>query len=543
MARKKITDLLGSELADLQSPKVTVDQGHVEEVDPSSPIQLRNEQENLQSLQLTEPQTIKETELQSLESPDELEPKEPKTEEVAEHNSKAGDLQSLKVTNNQSLVQPESEDVGVPKYLQLERKEVRLRLDQLDALTTLTRRLNRARKGKGERLTENTLIRVAIDLLLARLRRNLRRGDPKVRRLQSLLADGKPTLVFSGLRATVDHLRRHLTPTGRIAWCTGRSAGIGRTRVRRSAVLAWFRPSAPGPLALAPSVLVTTDVAAEGMDLHGAVRVVHYDLPWTPSRLDQRAGRVRRIGSSHAEVEVVRFLPPPLLAVRLRVLDALARKAGLPGRLGVGEQPDENWTWRARMAAVARDAVAPGCIASARASAPGMLLAFRAGPGGDGPTQVWLRDAGGRWRADPGSIEAALAAALASPALPEPTPAERARALRQASTLIARRLREVAGAVWGLRAPSPLARAAIARIRTLAARCVRRRDTAGLARADAALAFLRRGHTVGEGMLVERLALCAEDELPGALGMLPPAPPIPRPVRATLLGMILFRRG
>lgn len=166
MARKKITDLLGSELADLQSPKVTVDQGHVEEVDPSSPIQLRNEQENLQSLQLTEPQTVKETELQSLESPDKHEPKEPKTEEVAEHNSKGADLQSLKVANSQSLVQPESEDVGVPKYLQLERKEVRLRLDQLDALTTLTRRLNRARKGKGERLTENTLIRVAIDLLL-----------------------------------------------------------------------------------------------------------------------------------------------------------------------------------------------------------------------------------------------------------------------------------------------------------------------------------------------------------------------------------------
>lgn len=166
MARKKITDLLGSELADLQSPKVTVDQGHVEEVDPSSPIQLRNEQENLQSLQLTEPKTVKETELQSLESPDKLEPKEPKTEEVAEHNSKAADLQSLKVTNNQSLIQPESGDVEVPKYLQLERKEVRLRLDQLDALTTLTRRLNRARKGKGERLTENTLIRVAIDLLL-----------------------------------------------------------------------------------------------------------------------------------------------------------------------------------------------------------------------------------------------------------------------------------------------------------------------------------------------------------------------------------------
>jgi hypothetical protein len=56
----------------------------------------------------------------------------------------------------------------LPKYLQLERKEVRLRLDQLDELTALTRRLNRARNGKGERITENTLIRVAIDLLLER---------------------------------------------------------------------------------------------------------------------------------------------------------------------------------------------------------------------------------------------------------------------------------------------------------------------------------------------------------------------------------------
>jgi hypothetical protein len=60
----------------------------------------------------------------------------------------------------------DSEGSEVPKYLQLERKEVRVRLDQLGSLTSLTRRLNRARKGQGERLTENTLIRVAIDLLL-----------------------------------------------------------------------------------------------------------------------------------------------------------------------------------------------------------------------------------------------------------------------------------------------------------------------------------------------------------------------------------------
>jgi hypothetical protein len=50
------------------------------------------------------------------------------------------------------------------------RKECRLRPDQLDALTALARRLNRERKGKGERITENTLIRWAVDLLLEKLK-------------------------------------------------------------------------------------------------------------------------------------------------------------------------------------------------------------------------------------------------------------------------------------------------------------------------------------------------------------------------------------
>lgn len=112
MARKKIADLLGSELANLQSPVedltlIEAVEAVVPEVDP-----------NLQSSRVTESQT------------------------------------------------PEQTNSETAKYLRLERKEVRLRLAQLDDLTAITRRLNRARKGKGERLTENTLIRVAIDLLL-----------------------------------------------------------------------------------------------------------------------------------------------------------------------------------------------------------------------------------------------------------------------------------------------------------------------------------------------------------------------------------------
>jgi hypothetical protein len=75
------------------------------------------------------------------------------------------------VENSQEDAPPaaSAEDQAIstlPRYLQLERKELRVRLDQADDLARLTRRLNRARRGAGERITDNTLIRVAIDLLL-----------------------------------------------------------------------------------------------------------------------------------------------------------------------------------------------------------------------------------------------------------------------------------------------------------------------------------------------------------------------------------------
>lgn len=55
-----------------------------------------------------------------------------------------------------------------PKYLRLVRKEARLRADQLDALAEVRRHLVQARDpGTEEPLTDNTLIRVAVDLLLA----------------------------------------------------------------------------------------------------------------------------------------------------------------------------------------------------------------------------------------------------------------------------------------------------------------------------------------------------------------------------------------
>ncbi len=83
---------------------------------------------------------------------------------------KLGDLIKQETQRNEPepepVTEPELEQETQPKYLTLVRKETRLREDQLEKLTVLTRKLNRQRRG-GERITENTLIRVAIDLLLS----------------------------------------------------------------------------------------------------------------------------------------------------------------------------------------------------------------------------------------------------------------------------------------------------------------------------------------------------------------------------------------
>jgi len=55
-----------------------------------------------------------------------------------------------------------------PKWLTFERKETRIRADQIEFLESVRIRLNSQRGRSGERLTDNTFVRIAIDLLMER---------------------------------------------------------------------------------------------------------------------------------------------------------------------------------------------------------------------------------------------------------------------------------------------------------------------------------------------------------------------------------------
>src|SRR5207247_1060626 len=79
------------------------------------------------------------------------------------------------------------------------------------------------------------------------------------------------------------------------------------------------------------------DVLSEGLDLHAASVIVHLDLPWNPARLEQRVGRVRRLGSTHETVHVYAFAPPASSERVLRVEQRLRAKLRIArGMIGLG---------------------------------------------------------------------------------------------------------------------------------------------------------------------------------------------------------------
>lgn len=96
-------------------------------------------------------------------------------------------------------------------------------------------------------------------------------------------------IIFTEHRDTLNYL------VDRIGTWMGRPAAVaqiqgGLARAERLAVCESFTHDP------AVQVLVATDAAGEGLNLHRAHLMVNYDLPWNPNRLEQRFGRIHRIG-------------------------------------------------------------------------------------------------------------------------------------------------------------------------------------------------------------------------------------------------------
>jgi SNF2 family DNA or RNA helicase len=108
-----------------------------------------------------------------------------------------------------------------------------------------------------------------------------------VRKLGEHTTNGEKVLVFTAFRKTLDTVAESV-----------RAAGIdavvydgGLSRAEKEKVIGAFRGDVP--------VLLSTESAGEGRNLQFCHVMINLDLPWNPMRIEQRLGRLHRVGQTH----------------------------------------------------------------------------------------------------------------------------------------------------------------------------------------------------------------------------------------------------
>ena len=129
-----------------------------------------------------------------------------------------------------------------------------------------------------------------------------------LRAINEELLQSDQIIVFTQYTDTMDSLRGHLRPTfGRQVGCYSGRGG----EVWNPATQAWSgmskerlqREFSEGSI----KVLVCTDAAAEGLNLQNCGTVFNYDMPWNPMKVEQRIGRIDRIGQQRPTVRIRHF--------------------------------------------------------------------------------------------------------------------------------------------------------------------------------------------------------------------------------------------
>jgi hypothetical protein len=157
---------------------------------------------------------------------------------------------------------------------------------------------------------------VAIEELAASLRHGRDRDVETAALIRQLVEKhrGVPAVAFSSYEETVMTLYRMLAPYGRVAAIAGRGGKVAGGAISRREVIERFAPAASGcpPPRKADqvSLLLATDLLSEGVNLQDGGVIIHLDLPFTNARLEQRVGRLARLGSRHERIHSYAFRPP-----------------------------------------------------------------------------------------------------------------------------------------------------------------------------------------------------------------------------------------
>jgi SNF2 family DNA or RNA helicase len=148
--------------------------------------------------------------------------------------------------------------------------------------------------GAGEHLEESKGFGANFDI------KELERVDSKYAQLQSRLLEelaknpAEKFVVFAYFRGTLKYLHRRLKADGLKSILL-----MGDMGADKDSIIAEFaKPDGP-------SILLSSEVGSEGIDLQFCRFLVNYDLPWNPMRVEQRIGRLDRLGQPAERISII----------------------------------------------------------------------------------------------------------------------------------------------------------------------------------------------------------------------------------------------
>ncbi|SMO32425.1 SNF2 family N-terminal domain-containing protein [Balnearium lithotrophicum] len=185
--------------------------------------------------------------------------------------------------------------------------------DNLEELLELVEK-GKVKEYKKEELSKEFEENLRSDTEKIRLLRNRWYGiekDPKLEEFlkllkkDSVLKNSKKLLIFTESSETADYVGEKLKET--FGDCVLIYSSKSKSSLREE-IISNFDPNAKRKEDNI-RFLVTTDVLAEGINLHRSNVIVNYDIPWNPTRVLQRVGRINRVGTEFKEIYIYNFFP------------------------------------------------------------------------------------------------------------------------------------------------------------------------------------------------------------------------------------------
>lgn len=133
--------------------------------------------------------------------------------------------------------------------------------------------------------------------------------DPKLDALRKIIREkqslpNNKVMLFSSFRHTLYYLFEHLKADGfRVGLVHGGTPDEERVEYRSH-----FQSSRDNEDAL--DVLLFSEIGCEGLDYQFCDCIVNYDLPWNPMRIEQRIGRIDRVGQKSESVAIYNMITP-----------------------------------------------------------------------------------------------------------------------------------------------------------------------------------------------------------------------------------------